>query len=325
MPAAIPLVIIGAANVASLTGAALVAAQVAAVASSLAVAQVEAKKQRRKQAAAAEAARRELMVTVRSSVEPRRIVYGRQRVGGVVAFANSSNVENKVLHLAIAMAGHEIDAYEQIYFNDDLVEFQGGALPAATFSLETAGKYAIGGAAAARVTGYAGTLTQTADAALISVSGGKWTAAHRGLGVAYLVAQMNWTPDVWVNGMPSVSAVVRGAKLYDPRTGVTAWSRNSALVIRDYLLRAFPGAAVDEASFIAAANVCDEWVTVSTAGNPAAAAGRRSSTPRSPPAPGSRSAAAATASGATPATSPSPRPTAPATCSRAWPAPAPAT
>jgi hypothetical protein len=268
MPQAIPLI-------ALYTGTAITSVvttlQVAALATSVAVAQVQARKQARKAAQAAEAARRDLMVTIRGSVEPRRIIYGRRRVGGVLSFPHSSNVENRVLHQVLALAGHEIDAYERVYFNDDLLEFQGSTLPAATFSLETGGKYAIGTAAAARVTGYPGAPSQTADAALIAVSGGKWTAAHRGDGVAYAIVQTNWVPDIFTQGLPSVSAVVRGARLYDPRTGSTAWSRNAALVIRDYLLRVWPNAAIDEASFQAAANVCDEWITVNTAGNPDAA------------------------------------------------------
>jgi hypothetical protein len=263
VPAAIPLVVVAGAQA---VGATLIVAQAAALAASLAVSAAESRKAKKRAAREAEAARRDLMVTVRSSVEPRRRAYGRVRVGGVLAFANSSNTENRVLHQVLALTGHEIDAYEKVWFNDDLLEFTGGALPAATFSLETGGKYALSGAAAARVTAYAGTAGQTADAALIGVAGGKWTTDHRLRGASYLIVQTNWVPDIFTAGLPSVSAQVRGAKVYDPRTAVTAWTRNAALVIRDYIAHAFPSAAFDEASFQAAANTCDEWVTVATTG-----------------------------------------------------------
>ena len=57
---------------------------------------------------------------------------------------------------------------------------------------------------------------------------------------------------------------MRGKKVFDPRTGLTSFSSNPALCIRDYLLSDYGlGAAldeIDEASFIAAANLCDEPV-----------------------------------------------------------------
>lgn len=37
-------------------------------------------------------------------------------------------------------------------------------------------------------------------------------------------------------GIPVVTCRVRGRKVYDPRTGETAWSRNPALIVRDFIL-----------------------------------------------------------------------------------------
>jgi hypothetical protein len=52
---------------------------------------------------------------------------------------------------------------------------------------------------------------------------------------------------------------VHGLKLYDPRTTLTAYSNNPALIARDILIRsgARTAAQLDDASFIAAANACD--------------------------------------------------------------------
>lgn len=117
--------------------------------------------------------------------------------------------------------------------------------------------------------GYLGTSGQAADAGLMADYPGVWTSAHRLRGRAYLRVTLNWHPDVWFNGIPNVSAVVQGRnQCFDPR-GSTAWSDNVAVCIRDYLSAPFglncSAFEIDDASFIAAANVCDELVTVNVA------------------------------------------------------------
>lgn len=71
-----------------------------------------------------------------------------------------------------------------------------------------------------------------------------------------------------LNGNPSVDCVVKGRKVYDPRTGVTAYSTNPALCLRDFLLSSryglgkwFKEADLDEDSWKESADYCDESVT----------------------------------------------------------------
>lgn len=110
---------------------------------------------------------------------------------------------------------------------------------------------------------------QEADAALVAALPDKWTAEHRGRGVCYLYAKLRYSPDVW-SGIPSLSAVVDGLRLFDPRDGATRWSENNALAIRTYLTQPWGLAAgadeIDAAAFIAAANACDETVTIDDEG-----------------------------------------------------------
>ena len=114
---------------------------------------------------------------------------------------------------------------------------------------------------------YNGTDDQAAPEALTSACP-SWTAEHRLQGVAYVYLQLRYldTNMKFASGIPNVKALVRGRKVYDPRSGLTAWSANWALVVRDYLTaRHGLACAADEihdASFTAAANVCDERVTV---------------------------------------------------------------
>lgn len=197
---------------------------------------------------------------VRSPVAARQIIYGQTKASGVIVYISTTGSKNQYLHLVIALAGHEVEEIGDIYFNDE-VALTGAA----------------SGAATGRFTGYAtiskhlGSSTQTADANLItatsSLTNGKWTAAHRLRGIAYVYVELLWSEEKWVGGIPNISAIVKGKKVYDPRTTLTTYSANSALCLRDYLVDATYGlgmeaAEIDSTAFTAAANVCDELVEV---------------------------------------------------------------
>ncbi|MCP6756604.1 hypothetical protein NL533_33770, partial [Klebsiella pneumoniae] len=72
-------------------------------------------------------------------------------------------------------------------------------------------------------------------------------------------------------GIPNVSAVVNGKKVYDPRDGTTEWSNNAALCIRDYLTSSYgfncSSDEINDTYFSSAANHCDESVTLTTGGS----------------------------------------------------------
>jgi len=193
--------------------------------------------------------------------EPRRIIYGRQKVGGVLAFIHSTGNDNYNLHLVIVIADHECDALEKIYFNDDEVAFN------ATSGAVTTGRYA----GKARILWRSGTDTQTAIPELVSECSPKWTTDHRLRGIAYLYVRLIYKPETYPTGIPVVSALVRGKKIFDLRTNTTGWSRNPALCARDYLTNTRHGLGVeagdlDADTFAAAANLCDESVTLDAGG-----------------------------------------------------------
>lgn len=114
-----------------------------------------------------------------------------------------------------------------------------------------------------------GTAGQAADSELVAKNIG-WTADHKLSGVAYLYVVLNWSQEKFPQGIPNIKAKIRGKKLYDPRTSTTYWSENTALAARDYILHPHGVGAtsseIDEASFIAAANICDEPVTLAAGG-----------------------------------------------------------
>ncbi len=185
-----------------------------------------------------------------------RIIYGEVRVSGPLVFAASTSDE-QYLHLVIALARHEVEAIDEIWVGDqivpnDYIDSNGNVI---------AGRYS----GKLRIKKYLGLDGQTADPDLIAEVT-EWTSEHRGRGVAYIYARLQKDRDVYPTGAPNFSAVVRGKKLYDPRTGLTTWSPNPALQEYDYLTwkKYGPGAVsvdVDMDTVTAAANSSEEIVT----------------------------------------------------------------
>ena len=275
-------------------------------------------------------------ITIRSAVAPRRVIYGRDKVSGPLIYAQSTGDKGQYLHLVIALATHECDAIEEIWFNDEkLPEPDAGGwitsgpfgaaevlrgsysgttsgggtitLPhaaqritditqsatesndAATYTgTHTPGSATVSGlpggvavtvgyeygvaANKVRIRKHLGQPGQVADADLVAESGGTWTSAHKGTGVCYLYVRLEYDQDMFAQvGVPNISAVVRGKKVPDPRTGATAWTENAALITADWLRDATFGLRasapeVPAAEVIAAANICDELVTLDASG-----------------------------------------------------------
>src|SRR5262249_49175733 len=57
-------------------------------------------------------------LTVRSAVEARGVLYGRDKVGGQLADWFITGTKGEFLHLVVAFYGHECDACETVYLND---------------------------------------------------------------------------------------------------------------------------------------------------------------------------------------------------------------
>jgi hypothetical protein len=195
---------------------------------------------------------------VRSPIAARNIIYGRCRASGTVVYMSTTGSKNEYLHIVIALAGHEIEEIEEVYFNDDLVPLVSNT-PTGFYN------------GVARVNKHLGESYQTADTDLIndtaSLTDGKWTSDHRLRGIAYLYVRLTWDTEKFPSGIPNISAVIKGKKVLDTRTSTTAYSANPALCLRDYLTDSAVGMGmdateIDVTAINAAANICDEDVEV---------------------------------------------------------------
>ncbi|WP_093242419.1 DUF1983 domain-containing protein [Variovorax sp. EL159] len=217
---------------------------------------------------------RDRTATLVSSESPWATVYGAPaRVGGAIVAVLDSGPMAQFKHIVIVFASHECEAIDEIFIDGTSVgrpnatgwtdgpEFQMPPLfngwpsegPAVNVQFHTS----PGG-------------VDTADAFLRgnvdqSFPGfNLWTEQHKLSGCTYAVVTLNLLFERFQGGIPEITARLRGKKVYDPRTGQTAYSRNPALCLADFL-RSETGylAApdqIDENALIAAANACDQKV-----------------------------------------------------------------
>jgi hypothetical protein len=252
MPAAIPVIVAAAVSSSGfvgfgLVGTAILSAVAGAVASAL-VGQAMTKKPPAADFSAFKAQARDRSVMIRQPVVSRKVIFGRSRVSGPLVYVQSTD-NNNYLHLVVALAGHQVNAINDVYLDD---------------RLSTDSRYS----GLVRIEKYLGTSDQAASSSLIAESGGKWTSNHRLRGIAYLYVRLQWNEDVWTNGIPQIKCDVDGVnEVVDPRDDSEGYTRNPALLIRHFLKDSRYGlgcsdSEIDDDYFIAAANICEEQVQI---------------------------------------------------------------
>jgi hypothetical protein len=227
-------------------------------------------------------------VTIRSTVQPRSLIYGQIRAAGFMTFVASNGVYNEQLVYVISLAGHQVEEITDIWLD-------GLPIPNASINPSTGEVTAfnVGGIQKLYIWKHLGTHNQTADA-FLDASFTEWTSDHRGNGIPYLVIALISDDDLFPMGAPSnVFALVKGRKVYDPRLDSTnggsgshrytdattwAWSDNPVLCRRDYITggsRTYSTATpdnrlglaednsrIDDTITMAQANICDETVLI---------------------------------------------------------------
>lgn len=286
-----------------------------------------------------------------SADQARTVVMGRVRCVEGVRRRWVSGANNQRLTMVVSFAGHEIDGFEQFYFDDVALTLDGSGyvatepyakqnlvsayksvtldgsgaavvvldyVPAAGTSVaavirggsgteifEQSCTVSMSGSTAtitgglpgsgatvsyqynspiktARIRTYTGAPGQNVGAALASEYPGKITANDRFDGMAVAVVDIDYDPDVYTSGRPNVTAVLRGARVYDPRKDGTqpggsgaqrlatpaTWefSENPALHAYHFARApvgwAVPASEVSAADVMAAADACDIATTL---------------------------------------------------------------
>jgi hypothetical protein len=204
-----------------------------------------------KQAKKAADAMSGVLVNKESNIEPIPVVYGERRVGGVRVYVKTAGgKKNEYLYIALALCEGEIESISGIEIDDTPIT---DSKYSGLYSYQT----------------FLGTDDQTVST-LLQESGAEWTSDHRLRGVAYIAIRLKWDTDAF-SGIPEITAVVRGRKIYDPRTTTTEWKDNPALCIRDYLTNNRYGkglslSAINDTAFSAAANDLDSFTATPYSG-----------------------------------------------------------
>jgi hypothetical protein len=205
-----------------------------------------------------------ILVNTREPAAAHHIVYGEMRKGGTITYLETTGETNEFLHMIVALAGHPVHEIGDIYIDDQIVTIDGSGNVTDAY-LDGDGNPTI------RIQKFDGTQT-SAPTDLLNES--ELTGADAlngnfvGRDIAYLYIRMKYDQSAYPNGIPLFTSVVKGKRVFDPRSSATVWSDNAALCIRDYLVAAYglSDSNVDETAFSAAANISDELVTLSGLG-----------------------------------------------------------
>ena len=226
------------------------------------------------------------LVNSREATASADFVYGQVRKGGTVTFYESTGDKNKYLHQIIVLAAHEVEEIGDIYVNDEVVSLndygwvtetrwatkvnailspEGGIF----YDSETNSNYQ----SKIRINSFDGSQTTGPGLLLIEselTGPDALTSDFVGNGIAYLYTRYTYDADIFASGLPLITAIVKGKKVFDPRevshvsSDPSTWeySNNAALCIRDFITSTYGlnDSAIDDVSFSAAANESDEDV-----------------------------------------------------------------
>ena len=218
--------------------------------------------------------------STRQSAAPRQIVYGSCRVGGTIVHMETSGTDNFLLHMVIAVAGHEIEELTSIRLNDKDLTSTTSTISGSTVHTVTNTDYTntdndnnFGSGRLIRFTFEDG--SQTAVNGFMNAQLSSMGTSDKFLGVSYVYLQMVFDNEAFGGGIPSISFKVKGKNVFDPRTNANATTdlqrSNPALIIRDYLTNTEYGLkaktseindTTNAGGFSSAANTCDQNVTL---------------------------------------------------------------
>ena len=228
------------------------------------------------------------------------VIYGQRRVGAQIVYMDTADNRSKDLFVVYALAVGEV---EEIVGNTieldgnsitDTKRFRDGwylgsdKISSGAGSLNTASQIGTNnGSASAGSSGtdpskryravfnlHHGAASQTADPMLTASISSKWTSAHKLNGIAYIATSFEYDTKGIFRGVPQLTVVVKGRKVFDPRTaagqtfGNTStytWSDNAALCVLDYITndeygKGLGSTEVNFDTFGTAADACDTVV-----------------------------------------------------------------
>ena len=193
-----------------------------------------------------------VLVNKESNIQAIPVIYGERRVGGTRVFVHTQGGDkNEYLYICLVLCEGEVESITDIEIDDRPIT---DARYTGLTSYQT----------------FTGTDTQSASSLLSATS--KWGSNHKLSGIAYIAIRLKWDQDVF-SGIPDITALVRGKKVYNPSDGTTAYSSNAALCIRDYLTNSRYGKGlssgeINDTAFIQATTDIANFTVTEYSGGP---------------------------------------------------------
>jgi hypothetical protein len=181
--------------------------------------------------------------TVRSAKAPIRFILGRVSTGGVLVWAqeqSGAQTAGEWVHLVYVLSEGPIAALEDILLGEESISTFGAD---ATYEL---------------------IVNPTQVNAFLKANCPDWKDSQIGRGLSFVRLSLRYSAEKFPSGIPDARFIVRGRNdIYDPRSGTSAYSQNTALHILWYLRNrcGIPDDEIVFETFASAANVCDEAVT----------------------------------------------------------------
>lgn len=219
---------------------------------------------------------------------PKQVIYGQTRVGGAVTYIESVDDNSNLLQV-ICIAGHPVEEIGDIYVADTRVananvgsgSVNGGSVDDADWkdgANKVVNVFKGNGSNNTAALASLYTLTDNADVNSTDFTGND---------TSFLFTNFEYNKKVFTNGIPTINAVVKGKKVYDPRkdstsdaydsglgvsthrkTDDTTWeySNNPALCILDYITQDHGLNTgydeIDDTEWATEADICEESVTL---------------------------------------------------------------
>jgi hypothetical protein len=148
-----------------------------------------------------------------SAVDTHKIIYGRIRVSGTLLVSQTLDLPNRAnnfLFFYIALAGHEVDGFEQFWVDEkEATVNEFGQITNMYQSLENRPRIEL--------IRYSGLDNQSVD-----ILTPLMTPDFRMRGLAVERVELVWDRTAFPNGVPQFSETIRGRKLYDPRAATVS-------------------------------------------------------------------------------------------------------
>lgn len=212
-----------------------------------------------------------LRINTRASTAGRIAHVGQVRVGGNIVFHRAANAHS----YRVFVHGHgEISEVLAYFMDGEETPLDVDGYVETTHPYYVVNNRGVGLVPATRVLSRLGDVPAT-HYSEITALWPEWTSDHRLDGqwtslIECRAVSSSKQQKVYPRGEPSLEAMARTAKLYDPRDETTAYSDNLALIINHYIEHADGlnrSGALDVDDLIAAADICDITATLAEGGS----------------------------------------------------------